>query len=221
MKFTIALIFRFASFSILAVDKEDAYRTELYKIYNKYSDDVKNNDYKHALYDCGNNGNYYCSARLADIFFDEREYKLSFDSYSKCADKDDGFCDFRLGYLYGTGLGVLQNHTKSLKHYKIAANAGVPEAAYNLSVYYSQKMSQTSRYSADGQKKFNDYAKRRYAWSKVALAMGLQDFIFDDEKKPAERLLDNQIYILESQGLMASADKLAMEICSGIKACKQ
>jgi hypothetical protein len=221
MKFTIALILCFASCAVLAASKDDEYRKHMYKIYKKYSGNAESEDYKLALYDCGNNGNYYCSARLADISFDEKEYKLSFDSYTKCADKDDGFCDFRLGYLYGTGLGVLQNNTQSLKYYKQAAKAGVPEAAYNLSVYYSKKMSLTSRYSAEGQKKFNDYAKRRYAWAKVALAMGLQDCILDDEKKPAEQLLDHQKYILESYGLMASADKLAIEICSGIKACKQ
>ncbi|MSO21522.1 MAG: sel1 repeat family protein [Acidobacteria bacterium] len=68
--------------------------------------------------------------------FQKRDYATALKEWRPLAEAGDADSQFRLGSLYGGGLGVPQDTAEAVKWYRMAAEQGVVEAANILGVTY-------------------------------------------------------------------------------------
>ncbi len=88
------------------------------------------------------------------------DYRLAFE-YSKVdAEKGDPAAQYKLGVMYGLGLGVAQDYAEALRWYQRAARAGDARSQSNLGFMYGT-----------GRGVPQDYIQA-YAWYNVASASG-------------------------------------------------
>jgi TPR repeat protein len=88
------------------------------------------------------------------------DYRLGFE-YSKVdAEKGDPAAQYKLGVMYGLGLGVAQDYAEALRWYRRAARAGDARSQSNLGFMYGT-----------GRGVPQDYIQA-YAWYNVASASG-------------------------------------------------
>lgn len=65
-----------------------------------------------------------------------RDYALTLKSSLDAAAQGDREAQYRLGVLYGLGLGVDQDYAAAVRWYRSAAEAGEPRAQCNLGYLY-------------------------------------------------------------------------------------
>lgn len=78
----------------------------------------------------------------------DKNFKLAFEAYRQAAQGNDAFAQFRLGSMYDTGVRdgdkpdsavlVAPDAATALSLYRLAAQNGLPIAAYNTGVFYEQ-----------------------------------------------------------------------------------
>jgi TPR repeat protein len=68
----------------------------------------------------------------------EKWYKTAFDRYKKAAEQGDADAQYRVGAMYGNGLGVAANGTEAVKWLTKAAGQGNADAAFQLSDIYRE-----------------------------------------------------------------------------------
>lgn len=60
------------------------------------------------------------------------DYRKAFEEFQRFAQRGDGLAQFRLGLMYGLGLGVAQDYTAAIDWYERAARTGNAAAQCNL-----------------------------------------------------------------------------------------
>lgn len=108
------------------------------------------------------------------------DYALSLKSAKQAADAGDATSQYRLGVMYGLGLGVAQNYAESVKWYRRAAESGEPRAQSNLGFMYGT-----------GRGVPQDFIQA-YAWYNVASASG-EDTARKNRDAVAERMSPTQL----------------------------
>jgi TPR repeat protein len=59
------------------------------------------------------------------------------DALRARAEAGDAVAQFDVGFSYGTGRGVPEDHAEAVRRYRLAADQGFAEALYNLGVMYA------------------------------------------------------------------------------------
>lgn len=88
------------------------------------------------------------------------DYRLTLESCRKAAENGDSAAQYKLGVMYGLGLGVAQDYSEAVKWYQRAARAGDARSQSNLGFMYGT-----------GRGVPQDFIKA-YAWYNVASASG-------------------------------------------------
>ncbi len=123
------------------------------------------------------------------------DYRLTFESSKEEAEKGDTEAQYKLGVMYGLGLGVAQNYAEAIKWYQQAARAGDARSQSNLGFMYGT-----------GRGVPQDYIQA-YAWYNVASASG-EDTARHNRDAVAGRMNSAQI---------EKAQKLSSELFEKIK----
>jgi TPR repeat protein len=89
-----------------------------------------------------------------------RDYSLALRECIDSAEAGDASAQFRLGVMYGLGLGAEQDYTRAVDWYRRAAEAGLPAAQANLGFMYGT-----------GRGVPQDFVQA-YAWYSLAAAGG-------------------------------------------------
>ncbi|MDH3315899.1 MAG: sel1 repeat family protein [Gammaproteobacteria bacterium] len=118
------------------------------------------------------------------------DYRLTLESCRKDAEKGDPVAQYKLGVMYGLGLGVAQDYSEAVKWYQRAARAGDARSQSNLGFMYGT-----------GRGVPQDFIKA-YAWYNVASASG-EDTARHNRDAVAGRMSASQI---------EKAQKLSAEI---------
>ncbi len=118
------------------------------------------------------------------------DYRLTLESCRKAAEKGDPVAQYKLGVMYGLGLGVTQDYSEAVKWYQRAARAGDARSQSNLGFMYGT-----------GRGVPQDFIKA-YAWYNVASASG-EDTARHNRDAVAGRMSASQI---------EKAQKLSAEI---------
>lgn len=200
------------------------YSNEYWSIEKKYNYKKDNYQYRLELMTCSDSGNYYCSAMLGQIYFDEGEYTLAYPLLFKSTDVHASLFDsnYSLGYMFGNGLGVLQNYDKAIHYSEKSARNGNAEGAYNTAVYYSYKAHILQHDLTRSQNDVNHNLTRQYAWFKISMALGKKNSTLKNGKEePMLTGIEEMKKSLAKRSQLNSADKLASEICSSIPGCIQ
>ena len=69
--------------------------------------------------------------------YDRGDYATALRLFKPLADQGRAGAQYFLGFMYGTGQGVLKNESESLKWHRKAADQGEAQAQYNLGVMYA------------------------------------------------------------------------------------
>ena len=88
------------------------------------------------------------------------DYRLAFESSKADAERGDPGAQYKLGVMYGLGLGVAQDYAEAFRWYERAARAGDARSQSNLGFMYGT-----------GRGVPQDYVQA-YAWYNVASASG-------------------------------------------------
>ena len=67
---------------------------------------------------------------------EKRDATMTAEAYRIAAESGDAYAHLRLGYLYETGDGVVQDYTQARLHYQAAVDAGLNEARLRLAICY-------------------------------------------------------------------------------------
>jgi hypothetical protein len=70
------------------------------------------------------------------IAYEQGDYATALREWTPLAERGIPEAQFKLGILYGQGLGVAQNETDTLQWYRQAAEQGYAAAQYNLGIHY-------------------------------------------------------------------------------------
>lgn len=89
-----------------------------------------------------------------------RDYRRAFETSKADAEKGDPAAQYKLGVMYGLGLGVPQDYAQAMRWYKRAARSGDARSQSNLGFMYGT-----------GRGVPQDYVQA-YAWYNVASASG-------------------------------------------------
>ncbi|HEY5701133.1 MAG TPA: tetratricopeptide repeat protein [Gammaproteobacteria bacterium] len=108
------------------------------------------------------------------------DYALTLKAALDSAENGEAVAQYRLGVMYGLGLGVGQNYAESVKWYRKAAAAGDPRAQSNLGFMYGT-----------GRGVPQDYIQA-YAWYNVASASG-EDTARKNRDAVADRMSPSQM----------------------------
>ena len=108
------------------------------------------------------------------------DYALTFNAAREAADGGDSAAQYRLGVMYGLGLGVAQNYAEAVKWYRKSAASGDPRAQSNLGFMYGT-----------GRGVPQDFIQA-YAWYNVASASG-EDTARKNRDAVAERMSPSQL----------------------------
>lgn len=76
--------------------------------------------------------------RLADTYYQIKDYEHAFYWYKEAAEKGDIECQSHVGYMYTYGKGVDINHKKAGYWIRRAAESGYSVAQFNLGLFYSR-----------------------------------------------------------------------------------
>ena len=123
------------------------------------------------------------------------DYRLTFESCREEAEQGDPAAQYRLGVMYGLGLGVAQDYAQAVEWYQRSARAGDARSQSNLGFMYGT-----------GRGVPQDFIKA-YAWYNVASASG-EDTARQNRDAVATRMSASQI---------EKAQKLSAEIFEQIK----
>lgn len=108
------------------------------------------------------------------------DYRLSFESCRKDAEKGDPTAQYKLGVMYGLGLGVAQDYAEAFHWYQRAARSGDARSQSNLGFMYGT-----------GRGVPQDFIQA-YAWYNVASASG-EDAARHNRDAVAARMSASQI----------------------------
>jgi TPR repeat protein len=75
---------------------------------------------------------------MGSTHYDEGDYDAAFEYYIKAAELGDAEAHYRLGRMYGEGVGVEKDKEKGVYHLEKAAIGGHPYARFMLAVYESE-----------------------------------------------------------------------------------
>ena len=109
-----------------------------------------------------------------------RDYSLALKTYRDAADSGDRSAQFKIGVLYGLGLGVDQDYFQAVHWYRQAAELGLSQAQSNLGFMYGT-----------GRGVPQDYVQA-YAWYNIAAAGG-EDTARANRDVVAEKMSRTQI----------------------------
>ena len=118
------------------------------------------------------------------------DYRLAFETSKAAAEKGDLAAQYRLGVMYGLGLGVAQDYSEAVRWYRRAARAGDARSQSNLGFMYGTGRGVPQNYI------------QAYAWYNVASASG-EDSARRSRDAVAGRMSTSQI---------EKAQKLSAEI---------
>lgn len=118
------------------------------------------------------------------------DYRLAFEASIDAAEKGDPAAQYKLGVMYGLGLGVPQDYAEAVRWYQRAARSGDARSQSNLGFMYGT-----------GRGVPQDYIQA-YAWYNVASASG-EDTARHNRDAVAGRM---------SAGQIEKAQKLSTEI---------
>ena len=171
------------------------------------------------------NKNPFCSAILGKYYYEHKNYsrayqllstyyvdlnKYSFDPYR-------GNVEFELGAMFDNGFGVLQNEDKAIAHYKICASVGNKSCAYNISIIYGHRISESNDYKIQ-----TSNIIKSYAWRQVSRALGQEKaYLKAGGTENISVALDMKVEDANKLNLRPQANKLASQICSTIPKCIQ
>ena len=68
--------------------------------------------------------------------YEKGDYKTAFNEWQPLAEQGDSEAQYKLGYLYDFGEGVLKDDKEAVKWYTKAAEQGLSKSQYNLSLMY-------------------------------------------------------------------------------------
>ncbi len=108
------------------------------------------------------------------------DYRLAFEASKADAEKGDPAAQYKLGVMYGLGLGVAQNYAEAVRWYQRAARAGDARSQSNLGFMYGT-----------GRGVPQDFIQA-YAWYNVASASG-EDTARHNRDAVAGRMSASQI----------------------------
>ena len=109
-----------------------------------------------------------------------RDYSLALKTYTEAAENGDRAAQFKVGVLYGLGLGVGQDYFQAVHWYRRAAELGFAQAQSNLGFMYGT-----------GRGVPQDYVQA-YAWYNIAAAGG-EDTARANRDVVAEKMSRSQI----------------------------
>ena len=109
-----------------------------------------------------------------------RDYGLALKTYTEAAENGDRAAQFKVGVLYGLGLGVGQDYFQAVHWYRRAAELGFAQAQSNLGFMYGT-----------GRGVPQDYVQA-YAWYNIAAAGG-EDTARANRDVVAEKMSRSQI----------------------------
>ncbi len=137
-------------------------------------------DWDDALYD-------------AAVAYTNGDYTTAFNLFKPLAEQGNADAQFRLGFMYHTGEGVLQDYREAMKWYRLAAEQGHAGAQHNLGVMY---------HNGEGVKKDN---KKAHMWYNIARANG------DDQAGDNIKRLTEGIYPSMTQADISKAQDMARQ----------
>lgn len=108
------------------------------------------------------------------------DYALTHDAARRAADAGDALAQYRLGVMYGLGLGLAQDYAEAVRWYRKAAASGEARAQSNLGFMYGT-----------GRGVPQDYIQA-YAWYNVASASG-EDTARKNRDAVADRMSPSQL----------------------------
>lgn len=108
------------------------------------------------------------------------DYSLTLGAARQGAENGDALAQYRLGVMYGLGLGVPQDYAEAVKWYRKAAASGEARAQSNLGFMYGT-----------GRGVPQDFIQA-YAWYNIASASG-EDTARRNRDAVAERMSPSQL----------------------------
>ncbi|MEW6306831.1 MAG: tetratricopeptide repeat protein [Verrucomicrobiota bacterium] len=83
---------------------------------------------------------------LAGLYEERGSYTNAFRWYQQAAQQAYARAEFKVGFYYTNGRGVLRNYTEAVRWYLRAADQGVVEAQYNLGVSFEKGLGTAQNY---------------------------------------------------------------------------
>ena len=97
------------------------------------------------------------------LAYEKGDYKTALREFQPLAEQGNSSAQFRLGWMYSKGEGVLQDYKESVKWYRLSAEQGDEIAQHNLGVIYQ-----------GGQGVPEDYV-RAHMWYNISALNGDED----------------------------------------------
>lgn len=128
------------------------------------------------------------------------DYRLAFEDAKAAAEKGDRAAQYRLGVMYGLGLGAAQDYGEAVRWYLLSARAGDARSQSNLGFMYGTGRGVPQDYiqafawynlaAASGEdtaRRSRDAVAGRMSASQIEKAQKLSAELFDEVKRGASQ----------------------------------
>jgi TPR repeat protein len=82
------------------------------------------------------NGDFKALSKIGEVYYDKQEYVKAMAYYRTGAYNDNAHSQYRLGFMYSSGIGVSVDNTSAMEWYLRAHNNGHLDATNNIGTMY-------------------------------------------------------------------------------------